>query len=298
MTPRIGIIGGSGIGEALGTLGHGEARDLDTPFGKPSGPIELTEVEGVPVALLSRHGPGHLLPPTKVPYRANIWALKSLGVQHILATAAVGSLAEDIHPRHLVIPDQLIDRTFRRATSFFEDVAVHVELASPLCPNLRRLLLGQQASVKTHVHDGGTYVCMEGPQLSTRAESELHRSWGAHLIGMTALPEAKLAREAELCYALVCLPTDYDCWRPLPDELSSMQLLTEIAHNLKEASHHALELIRRTLPRIAGKPAESCHCQTALELGIWSDKTQIPAEVGERLGLLLHKYLDPGAKGA
>ena len=200
----VGIIGGTGLGEALGALGTGEVRHVETPFGRPSGPITLTEVEGHPVALLSRHGPGHLLNPSTVPYRANIWALKSLGVTHVLASGAVGSLREEVAPRHLVIPDQVIDRTFRRASTFFDDLAVHVELAAPFCTNLRNLLVKAGAGFPARVHQGGTYVCMEGPQFSTRAESELHRSWGASLIGMTVMPEAKLAREAELCYARRC----------------------------------------------------------------------------------------------
>ena len=291
MKGRIGIIGGSGMGEALGSLGRGESRVVDTPFGRPSGPIELLELDGVPVALLSRHGPGHLFNPSQVPYRANLYALKALGVTHVLASTAVGSLKEDIHPRELLIPDQFIDKTFRRAGTFFDDLAVHVEFASPVCPNLRALLLGAGASAPTRVHPQGTYVCMEGPQFSTRAESELHRSWGADVIGMTAMPEAKLAREAELCYAMVCLPTDYDCWRPAPAGLSGMKLLEEILGNLKAATANALALIRRTLPLIAGAQAAPCHCPSALELGIWSDRTRIPAAARERLGVLLARHL-------
>jgi 5'-methylthioadenosine phosphorylase len=288
---RVGIIGGSGMGELLGTLGAGETRAVETPFGKPSSPIQLLELEGVQVALLSRHGPGHILNPSQVPYRANLYALKSLGVTHVLATTAVGSLKEEIQPRELVIPDQLIDKTFRRPSTYFDELAVHVEMASPVCPNLRALLLraGEGGTVK--VHPRGTYVCMEGPQLSTRAESELHRSWGADLIGMTALPEAKLAREAELCYALVSLPTDYDCWRPAPAELSGMKLLEEIIGNLKQATINALALIRRALPLIAGAAAFPCHCQTALALGVWSDQRAIPAEARQRLKLLLARAL-------
>ena len=160
----------------------------------------------MPVALLSRHGEGHLLNPSQVPYRANIYALKALGVTHVLASGAVGSLREEVAPRHLVIPDQVIDRTFRRAGTFFDDLAVHVELAAPFCGALRNALVKGGAGFPVRIHQGGTYVCMEGPQFSTRAESELHRSWGASLIGMTVMPEAKLAREAELCYALVALP--------------------------------------------------------------------------------------------
>jgi 5'-methylthioadenosine phosphorylase len=292
LSGRVGIIGGSGMGEALGALGKGESREVDTPFGRPSGPIELLEVAGVPVALLARHGPGHLHNPSQVPYRANIYALKSLGVTHVLASTACGSLREEIRPRELVIPDQLIDKTFRRPGTFFDEIAVHAEMASPMCPTLRSLLLEAGRSSPTRVHPRGTYVCMEGPQLSTRAESELHRQWGADLIGMTALPEAKLAREAELCYAMVSLPTDYDCWRPAPAELSGMGLIQEILGNLKQATANALDLMKKTLPMIAGGAAAGmCHCQSALELGIWSERSRIPADVRQKLHVLLGKYL-------
>ncbi len=287
----LGIIGGTGLGEALGALGAGEVRDVETPFGRPSAPIVLTELGGVPVALLSRHGEGHLRNPSQVPYRANLFALKALGVTHILASGAVGSLREDLAPRHLVIPDQVIDRTFRRAGTFFDDLAVHVELASPFCPSLRNLLVKSSTGLPTRVHQGGTYVCMEGPQFSTRAESELHRSWGASLIGMTAMPEAKLAREAEICYALVALPTDYDCWRPHPASVDQVKLIEEILANVKAATQNALELIRRSvasLPAMAEKP---CACQSALQLAIWSDKARIPAETRQKLAPLLGKYL-------
>src|SRR5512141_3180077 len=168
----VGVIGGTGLGEALGALGGGRVQEVDTPFGRPSGPITVTEVSGVPVALLSRHGEGHLLNPTRVPYRANIYALKQLGVTHILASGAVGSLREDLAPRHLVVPDQIIDRTFRRAGTFYEDLAVHVEFASPFCATLRNALAKSATGLPTRVHHGGTYVCMEGPQFSSRAESE------------------------------------------------------------------------------------------------------------------------------
>jgi 5'-methylthioadenosine phosphorylase len=287
----VGIIGGTGLGEALGALGGGEVREVDTPFGRPSGPITLAEVEGHPVALLSRHGDGHLRNPSTVPYRANVWALKSLGVTHILASGAVGSLREEVAPRHLVIPDQIIDRTHRRAGTFFDDLAVHVELGAPFCSTVRNVLVKAGTGFPTRIHQGGTYVCMEGPQFSTRAESELHRSWGASLIGMTAMPEAKLAREAEICYALVALPTDYDCWKPHPSSLDQAKLIEEILGNVKAATHNALELIRRAVPRIAEIADKPCPCQSALALAIWSDKAKIPAETREKLGLLLAKYL-------
>jgi len=287
----LGVIGGTGMEEALGTLGQGESHDLETPFGKPSSPIVTTLVAGVPVAMLKRHGDGHLLNPSQVPYRANIFALKALGVTHILATGAVGSLREELAPRHLVIPDQVIDRTFRRAGTFFDELAVHVELASPFCPTLRKLLAVAAAGFPARVHHGGTYVCMEGPQFSSRAESELHRSWGASLIGMTAMPEAKLAREAEICYALVALPTDYDCWRPHPQSVDQLQLIEEILGNLKAATQNALELVRRTVPALAAQADKPCACQSALKLGVWSEKTRIPADVKRRLRPLLGKYL-------
>jgi len=287
----LGIIGGTGLGESLGALGGGEVREVDTPFGRPSGPITLAQVDGNPVALLSRHGDGHVRNPSQVPYRANIWALKSLGVTHILASGAVGSLREEIAPRQLVIPDQVIDRTFRRAGTFFDDLAVHVELANPFCTNLRNLLVKAGTGFPTRIHQGGTYVCMEGPQFSTRAESELHRSWGASLIGMTVMPEAKLAREAEICYALVALPTDYDCWKPHPASLDQGKLLEEILGNVKVATQSAIELIRRAIPRLAEAGDKTCACQSALSLAIWTDRARIPAETREKLRPLLGKYL-------
>jgi 5'-methylthioadenosine phosphorylase len=287
----VGIIGGTGLGEALGALGQGEGREVDTPFGRPSGPITVSEIAGVPVALLSRHGPGHLLNPSKVPYRANIFALKALGVTHILASGAVGSLREDLQPKQLVIPDQILDRTFRRPATFYEDLAVHVEFAAPFCSSLRNVLVKSATGLPTRVHQGGTYVCMEGPQFSTRAESELHRSWGASLIGMTAMPEAKLAREAEICYALVALPTDYDCWRPHPANTDQVKLLEEILGNVKAATQNALELVKRAIPGVAALGDKPCPCQSALALAIWSDRSLIPPSAAEKLRPLLGKYL-------
>ncbi|HMK73873.1 MAG TPA: S-methyl-5'-thioadenosine phosphorylase [Myxococcaceae bacterium] len=287
--PMLGIIGGSGLGQALGALGGTPTR-VDTPFGPPSGPIHLAELDGTRVALLARHGEGHLLNPTRVPSRANIYALKSLGVTHVLASAAAGSLHEDVRPRELLIPDQVIDRTYRRPGTFFEDISVHVEFAVPFCPTLRAALLALPSEVK--VHPRGTYVCMEGPQFSTRAESELHRSWGADLIGMTLMPEAKLAREAELCYAAVCLPTDYDCWRPTPDDLDKHALLREIVGNLQAATAAALTLIRRAVPAVRALGATPCTCQTALAQAVWTDRARIPDDVRSRLRLLLGRVLE------
>jgi len=287
---RVGIIGGTGLGQALGMLGQGEQREVDTPFGRPSGPITLAEVGGVPVALLARHGEGHMLNPSQVPYRANIFALKALGVTHVLASGAVGSLREHIEPRQLVIPDQVIDKTFRRAGTFFDELAAHVELSQPFCSTLRGCLLSaSQGGVR--VHRQGTYVCMEGPQFSTRAESELHRAWGGDLIGMTVMPEAKLAREAELCYALVALPTDYDCWRPHPAELDAATLLREIIGHLKAATQNAVELLRRALPGVYEVMDQPCRCQSALALAIFSDRDRLSEATKEKLRPLLARYL-------
>jgi 5'-methylthioadenosine phosphorylase len=287
----IGIIGGTGLGESLGALGAGQSHTIDTPFGMPSGPIVTTQIAGAPVALLARHGPGHLIGPSSVPFRANIYALKSLGVTHILASAACGSLRETIAPRDLVLPDQVIDKTFCRPNSFFDGIAAHVEMAMPFCPTLRHVLSGVGESLPIKLHSRGTYVCMEGPQFSTRAESEMHRAWGGDLIGMTLMPEAKLAREAEICYVAVALATDYDCWRKRPDDENKLHLLEEIIGNVKAATQNAITLIAKSIPQVAAQSAQPCECQSALKLGIWSDKRMIPDDVRNRLSLLIGKYL-------
>jgi 5'-methylthioadenosine phosphorylase len=287
----IGIIGGTGLGESLGGLGAGQRHTIDTPFGMPSGPITITQIGGVPVAMLSRHGDGHLLHPSSVPFRANIFALKTLGVTHILASAAVGSLRDKIAPRDLVLPDQAIDKTFSRPNTFFDGMAVHVEMAHPFCPTLRSVVSNVGAGMPLKLHSSGTYVCMEGPQFSTRAESEMHRAWGGDLIGMTLMPEAKLAREAEICYAAVALATDYDCWRKRPDGEDKVALLEEIIGNVKAATQNAMALIGQALPFIAAQENEPCDCQSALRLAIWSDRSRLPEDVRQRLSPLLGKYL-------
>ncbi|MBN1764259.1 MAG: S-methyl-5'-thioadenosine phosphorylase [Sedimentisphaerales bacterium] len=289
---RIGIIGGSGLGVALAKQTTGKAYEIETPFGSPSGPIITTEIDSVPIAFLARHGEGHLLNPSCVPYRANIYALKTLGVTHIIASGACGSLVEEIAPGHLVIPDQVIDKTFKRANSFFDgDLAVHVDFAYPFCQQMRTLLLAAADTVDSQVHDGGTYVCMEGPQFSTHAESLLHKSWGAHLIGMTCMPEAKLAREAEICYGLVALPTDYDCWKPHPGDIDKHSLMKEIIANLNTATENAITLIKAAIANAAGLLQSECEHHKALELGIWSDKYYITDPVYNKLDLLIGKYV-------
>jgi len=287
----IGIIGGTGLGEALFGEAAGTEHVIDMPFGRPSGPIRIVKWHGLEVALLARHGDGHLVHPSQVPYRANIYALKSLGVTHVLASGAVGSLRDEIRPRDLVIPDQIIDKTYRRTPTFFDvGLAVHVEFAEPFCPDLRRLLLSVADQVHTTVHPRGTYVCMEGPAFSTQAESQMHRSWGGDLIGMTAMPEAKLAREAEMSYALVALVTDYDCWRPHEPGASKQRLLEEILEHLKAATANAVTLLRAAVAALAEKPLGPSPAHSALELAIWSDRAKISPEVARKYGPLLARY--------
>jgi 5'-methylthioadenosine phosphorylase len=301
---KIGLIGGSGLGQLLGSLGEGTRHEIHTPFGRPSDAIIETSLDGVPVLLLSRHGPGHVLNPSQVPFRANIFALKQLGCTHILASGAVGSLREEFRPRDLVIPDQVIDKTHKRAVTFYEHAAVHVEFSEPFCPVLRRILLEtaaaatQTESYKTH--DRGCYVCMEGPAFSTRAESLMHRLWGGDLIGMTAMPEAKLAKEAEIPYALTALVTDYDAWRPHPAPkpgeaaVDPAALLNEILGHLRAASENAVTLLRRTVAAMAERRAElaDCPARHALKLAIWSDKSRIDENEVRRLGPLWLKYFE------
>ena len=309
---RIGLIGGSGLGQVLGGAEDARRHEIETPFGVPSDAIIETRWGDVTVLLLSRHGPGHLLNPSRVPYRSNIFALKQLGCTHILASGAVGSLREEYKPRSLVITDQIIDRTCKRANTFYEDAAVHVEFAEPFCPVLRQIVVeaakAQAEGEQLMVHDRGCYVAMEGPAFSTRAESLMHRLWGGDLIGMTAMPEAKLAREAEIPYALIALVTDYDCWRrPSPppaattgdaqeqqDKVDPHVLLKEIIGNLEAASANAMSLIRRTVDLMIERreQLQACPARHALELGIWSDKTKIAPDEVERLAPLWGKYFE------
>jgi len=288
---KVGLIGGSGLGDELAKT-RGETVELDTPFGRPSSPIVLANWQGTDIAILQRHGVGHVLNPSTVNYRANVYALKALGCTHVIASGAVGSLREEIRPKDLVICDQVIDKTTRRAGTFFDEMIVaHVEMAAPFCPVLREHLLSCRDAVSTRVHAAGTYVCMEGPAFSTRAESEMHRTWGGDLIGMTCMPEARLAREAEMAYALVCLPSDYDCWRPAPESLDRHELLKEIIGNLTEATRNAVELIKAALStfgRIADKPSPA---HSALEMAIWTNRQHVDAAaVKKKYGPLVEKY--------
>ncbi|MEE9211223.1 MAG: S-methyl-5'-thioadenosine phosphorylase [Phycisphaeraceae bacterium] len=287
---RIGIIGGTGLGEALGAE-TGETKTVETPFGPPSAPIVLTQWQQVEIAIVQRHGSGHVLNPSQVPYRANIYALKSLGVTHIVASGATGSLRQDIAPGDLVVVDQVIDKTYKRANTFYDKAAVHVEMAQPFCPVMRDWLLDAASRLgRVTVHRGGTYVCMEGPAFSTQAESQLHRTWGGDLIGMTCMPEAKLAREAEIAYALIGLPTDYDCWKPHDPKIAQQDLLAEIIGNLDNACRASIDLIQAALSDVSMLEQRPSPAHDALKLAIWSDKARIDRDEVQRLKVLWGRY--------
>jgi len=284
----VGVIGGTGLGDALAAqLSGTELREIDTPFGKPSGPILVGTLGNRRIAFVNRHGPGHRLSPSQVPYAANIFALKSLGVHSIIASGAVGSLQEKIAPGNLVLVDQFIDKTFRRKSTFFAGFgAVHCELARPICAKLKEALVHAATTLNVTTHPEGTYICMEGPQFSTRAESLMHRHWGGDLIGMTAMPEAKLAREAQMCYALIALASDYDCWRPHEKDKAKETLLTEILSNLKTATNNCLALIQALLAGDTPLVHEDCPCRKSLELAVWTDPKAITPEERRRLAVL------------
>ena len=284
----IAIIGGSGLYHMEG-LEDVEEADIVTPFGAPSDIITIGTIQGSRVAFLPRHGRKHNISPSKLPARANIYALKSLGVRRIIAVSAVGSLREDIHPLDIVIPDQLIDHTSGRDNTFFTNGAVaHIAFAEPFCPELRHAL--EQAARKTgaNSHSEGTCLVMEGPQFSTRAESHMYREWGADIIVMTALPEAKLAREAEMCYTMLALVTDYDCWHPQHESVTADIVLA----NLDKGITAAENVLQLAIPLIPEK--QNCSCPTALQDALVTAPQDIPLETREQLHLLLEKYLDGG----
>ena len=282
---RIGVIGGTGLYQMEG-LKDVEEVFPDTPFGKPSDPILTGTLDGVGVAFLPRHGRGHRFSPSEIPVRANIYALKALGVQRIISVSAVGSLREEIRPLDMVIPDQIIDRTKGRASTFFGDgIVAHVGFAQPFCPNMSDVLHHGAERMGARVHPRGIYVVMEGPQFSTIAESHLYRSWGADVIGMTALPEAKLAREAEICYSMLSCSTDYDCWH----ESETPVTVEMIVANLNKNAALSKAILGDVIPRMSEE--RSCPCGSALENTIVTAKEAIPPEARERLALLVGKYL-------
>jgi 5'-methylthioadenosine phosphorylase len=282
---EIGIIGGSGLYNMDGLSDITEAR-VETPFGDPSEVFALGTLEGRKVAFLARHGKGHRILPSELNFKANIYAMKKLGVTSILSVSAVGSLKEEHKPTDFVIPDQFIDRTFARSSTFFGDGVVgHIGFGDPVCPIVSEVFAKACAEVGVVGKRGGTYVCMEGPQFSTRAESNLYRSWGADVIGMTNLQEAKLAREAEICYATVAMVTDYDCWRVGHDDVTIEQIVAVLHQNAENAA----KVVRAAVARM---PKErGCACASALKFAILTDRTAIPQAARERLGPLLGKYL-------
>jgi 5'-methylthioadenosine phosphorylase len=287
-TELIGIIGGTGLGDALAeNLEDVELRDIETPFGEPSTAICVGRLGNKQIAFLNRHGKGHKLSPSEVPYAANIFALKKLGVHTVISSGAVGSLQEEIAPGDLVIVDQFIDKTFKRPNSFFKGFgAVHCEMSEPACARLRRHLIDTANGIDIKTHPEGTYICMEGPQFSTRAESLMHRDWGGDLIGMTAMPEAKLAREAQICYALIALASDYDCWRPHAADGDKQTLLKEILTNMQMATDNCLELIKAVLGSEHKIVFEDCRCRKSLDLAVWTAPEQIETADKEKLKVL------------
>jgi 5'-methylthioadenosine phosphorylase len=284
----VGIIGGTGLGDALAeNLAEAESCSVETPFGAPSGEILIGRLGERKIAFLARHGKGHKLSPSEVPFAANIFAMKKIGVRALISSGAVGSLKEQIAPGHLAIVDQFIDKTFRRRSTFFEDyAAAHCEMAHPVCDRLREKLIQAAKQTDLTVHENATYVCMEGPQFSTRAESLMHRAWGGDLIGMTAMPEAKLAREAQICYTLVALPSDYDCWREHEEGHDKQTLLKEIIGNLQMATESCLKLIRTVLQSNDELINSDCHCRSSLDLAVWTQPDEIDPERREGLGPL------------
>ncbi|MBW4619159.1 MAG: S-methyl-5'-thioadenosine phosphorylase [Cyanosarcina radialis HA8281-LM2] len=286
---RIGIIGGSGLYK-MDALKDVQEVQVDTPFGSPSDALILGTLEGARVAFLARHGRYHHLMPSELPFRANIYAMKKLGVEYIISASAVGSLKAEVKPLDLVVPDQFIDRTKNRVSTFFGGgIVAHVGFGDPICSKLAGILAEAIASLdfpNVTLHRGGTYVCMEGPAFSTKAESHLYRSWGGTVIGMTNLPEAKLAREAEIAYATLALATDYDCWHPEHDSVTVEMVIA----NLQANASNAQKVIQETVRRLHENPPKS-EAHSALKHAILTPLDRVPAATKEKLSLLLQKYV-------
>jgi len=284
----VGVIGGSGLYEMDGLT---EVREeaLATPFGEPSDAYVLGRLDDVQMVFLPRHGRGHRISPSELNTRANIWGMKRLGVTHIVSISAVGSMREDIVPGQFVAIDQFFDRTRHRPDTFFSDgIVAHVHFADPVCNDVRQALIAACGDVGVHVHDGGTYLNMEGPQFSTRAESKIYRSWGVDVIGMTNLQEARLAREAEIGYATVAMATDYDCWHEGHDDVTVDAVVATMQANVQKAK----DLIVAAAPGVAATP--ECDCDSALRFAIMTHKDAIPQEARERLGLFIDRYTSEG----
>ena len=284
-TVKLAVIGGSGLYEMPGLV-NTAVFDLNTPFGKTSAPIVTGDLNGTRVAFLARHGIGHHLSPSEVPYRANIYALKSLGVERIISVSACGSLKDELQPGHIVIPDQIYDNTHKRARSFFEGgLVVHVGVADPFCDDLSGQLESAVRKAGGVVHRGGNFITIEGPRFSTKAESKTYRSWGMSIIGMTASPEAFLAREAEICYATMAHVTDYDVWH-VSAEPVSVEMVIQTLHKSTQLAQNAIRILVEDL-----RPELNCSCGSALANSMITQKNMIPAETTKRLDLLVRKYL-------
>ncbi|HEX5037178.1 MAG TPA: S-methyl-5'-thioadenosine phosphorylase [bacterium] len=285
MSSLIGVIGGSGLYEMEG-LKVLEEKRLETPFGAPSDAYIVGELDGRKVVFLPRHGRGHRVSPSELNFRANIWGMKKLGVDAILAVSAVGSMKKEIEPGHMVVIDQFFDRTKGRVSTFFTDgVVAHVTFADPVCPEIRKVLIASGKKTGATVHEKGTYLCMEGPQFSTRAESNVYRQWGMDVIGMTNLQEAKLAREAEICYATLALSTDYDCWYEGHDDVTIEMVIATLTKNVETAKR----IVKQAVTAIGAE--RSCGCRTAMKNAILTDRKVIPAETKKRLEIIAGKYL-------
>jgi 5'-methylthioadenosine phosphorylase len=282
---RIAVVGGSGFYDFPNLEDRAEVQ-VDTPFGPPSDAIVTGRLHGRPVAFLPRHGRGHRLSPSEIPARANVYALKRLGVEWLLSVSACGSMREAIAPRDVVIPDQLFDRTRSRPSTFFEGgIVAHVGFADPFCAALSDTLYAAATRVGARVHRGGTYLCIEGPQFSTKAESRIYRQWGVDVIGMTALPEAKLAREAEMCYATLAFATDYDVWHEEEEPVT----VAAVIQNLLANAETGKRIVEAAVPAVA--PQRTCPCASALESAIITQRDAIPPDARQRLDLLVRKYL-------
>lgn len=282
----IGIIGGSGLYELDGLTDVQNVK-ITTPFGDPSDEFITGTLDGVQMVFLPRHGKGHRLLPSEINFRANIYGMKKLGVTHLISVSAVGSMKEEIIPGHIVIPDQFIDRTnASRVNTFFGNgIVAHAQFADPVCPDLSTKLHGAAQAVGATVHKGGTYICMEGPAFSTRAESLMYRSFGVSVIGMTNVPEAKLAREAEICYGVIALATDYDCWHEAHEDVSIDAILEIVRNNVTMAK----AIIKNAVGRIGGD--RSCRCASAMQYAVITDRAVIPQQTKENLQIIVGKYL-------
>lgn len=285
-TATIGIIGGTGLYEIDGLKNQKELK-ISTPFGKPSSSILSGVLNGVKIAFISRHGKGHRIMPSEINYRANIYALKKIGVTSIVSIAAVGSLKDDLKPGSIVIVNQFFDRTFKRDNTFFnQGIVAHVSMADPVCSTISGILYKSGKALGYDIREGGTYVCIEGPQFSTKAESNVYRTLGFDVIGMTNLPEAKLAREAEMCYATLALVTDYDCWHKSEDAVTVEMIIDTLNKNI----HRAKEIIRSSINEIAGR--KDCVCQNSLKDAIVTKSEIIPSKVKKNLSVIAGKYLN------